>query len=133
MRKTNTNFREFITTRGTKIFAGKNAEQNELLVKKFIGKHNIIMHTAKPGSPFCVADPLRLKIGDKKQIAIFCASKSKDWRDNKKDVIMHVFKGEHVYKEKHMKTGTFGVKKLRRIKIKKREIERFLEKQKRKE
>ncbi|MFQ5531285.1 MAG: NFACT RNA binding domain-containing protein [Candidatus Nanoarchaeia archaeon] len=124
-------YREFTTFRGTKVLAGKSAKQNESLVKEFIGKPNIIMHTARPGSPFCVI-PRKAKIGDKKQVAIFCASKSQDWRDNKQDVLMHVFKGKDVYKEKHMKTGTFGVNKLKRIKIKKREIEKFLEKHDRK-
>ena len=37
-------FREFITSSGKRVLAGKNAEQNEELVKQFIGKDNIIFH-----------------------------------------------------------------------------------------
>ncbi len=117
-------FREFITSSGTKVLAGKDAEQNEALVKQFIGKNNVIMHTAKPGSPFCVImEKQRLK--DKKQVALLCAKKSQDWRDNKKDVVVHVFTGKDVYKRKIMPKGTFGVKKKKMIKVKKEDILKF--------
>ena len=81
------------------------------------------MHTAKPGSPFCV---IQGKPGKKdiKEAAIICASKSQDWRDNKGDVIVHKFTGKDVYKRKAMKIGTFGVKKFKKIRVKKREIKR---------
>ena|SRR3989344_656189 len=118
-------FHEFKTGSGKKILAGKSAEQNENLTSQFIGKSNFIFHTAKPGSPFCVILEKPNK-KDLKETAIFCASKSHDWRDNKKDVIVHVFNGKDIYKEKKMKIGTFGVKKFKIIKIKKEEIERFL-------
>ena len=118
-------FREIITSSGTKILVGKNAEQNEELVKKFIGKENIILHTAAPGSPFCVIDNLEPNKKDIKEAAIVCARYSQDWRDNKKNVIIHKFKGKDIYKEKNMKVGTFGVKKPKKIKVKKMEIEKI--------
>jgi len=117
-------FREFITKSGTKIFAGKDAEQNEILVKQFLGKSNTMMHTSLPGSPFCVITE-KLKVGDKKEAAIFCAKKSQDWRDNKEDVRVHIFTGRDVYKQKGMKTGTFGVKRFKEIKVNKKDIENF--------
>ena len=49
-------FREIELSSGTKIFLGKNAEQNDELMKKFRGKENVIIHTVAPGSPFCVMD-----------------------------------------------------------------------------
>lgn len=118
------NFREFITKKGTKVLIGKNKEQNETLVKKFKGKNNIIMHTIAPGSPFCIITE-KLKIGDKKQVAIVCAKYSRDWRDNKRDVKVHYFSGKDVYKRREMEIGTFGVKKAKVIKVKKRDIVRF--------
>ncbi len=118
------NYREFTTSAGAKVLAGKNAEQNESLVKDFIGKSNLIFHTEKPGSPFCITLGKPEKY-DEKEIAIFCAKKSQDWRNNKSDVMVHVFKGKDVYKIKGMKTGTFGVKKFKVIKIKKEDIEKF--------
>jgi predicted ribosome quality control (RQC) complex YloA/Tae2 family protein len=122
-----TRFREFVTSSGARVLAGKSAEQNEELMKTFVGKGNFIFHTAKPGSPFCVIFGKPEKM-DKKETAIFCASKSQDWRDNKSDVLIHTFTGKDVYKNKLMKTGTFGVKKFKVIKIKKAEILKSLEK-----
>ena len=59
------NFRQFTTSEKTKIIAGKNQEQNEELVKKYIGKNNLILHTAKPGSPFCIIKKLKPSISKK--------------------------------------------------------------------
>ncbi len=117
-------FREFITTSKNKVLAGKDAESNEQLVKLFIGKSNKIFHTEKSGSPFCVIENIKPSKRDIKETAIFCASKSQDWRDNKRDVIVHVFTGKDTYKRKGMKKGMFGVRKFREIKVKKKEIEK---------
>lgn len=120
------NFRKFFTSKKTKVLAGKNAEQNEELVKKYIGKENIITHTAKPGSPFCVILG-KAKKGDLKEVALFTAKYSREWKKAKikKDVEVHYFKGKDVYKEKNMKTGTFGVKKYKEIKVKRGEIKKL--------
>ncbi len=119
-------FREFILKSGTKILLGRNAENNDELVKKFKGKENIILHTVVPGSPFCVIEKLNPSKEDIKEAGIICASKSQDWRDNKKDVEMHVFSGKNVKKPIFAKPGTWRIKgKVKVINIKKREIERF--------
>lgn len=118
-------FREFETSSCKKVLAGRNAENNDELVKKFKGKNNLILHTEKPGSPFCV---LLEKPDEKdvKETAIFCASRSQDWRNNKKDVRVHVFSGKDVYKKKGMKKGTWGVKrKAKVILVKKIDIKKF--------
>ena len=116
--------REFVLKSGIKIFLGKNAESNDELIKKYKGKKNIILHTARPGSPFCVID-LKASKEDIKESAIICASKSQDWRDNRKDVIVHSFTGKDIHKEKNMKSGTWGLKKKPKIIIiKKEEIEK---------
>ena len=113
-------FREFETSFGKKVLAGKDADSNEELIKQ-VEKNEDVSHTAKPGSPF-VNIKGKSNIQDRKEAAIFCASKSQDWRDNKKDVEVHWFKGKDVYKIKGMKLGTFGVKKFKVIKVKKGEI-----------
>ena len=120
-------FREFKTSSGKVVLAGKNAENNEELVSQ-IGREEYVLHTAKPGSPFVniKAETEKVSKEDIKESAIFCASKSQDWRDNKKDVEVHVFKGKDIYKVKGMEKGTFGVKKFKLIKIKKNDIEDFL-------
>ena len=118
-----------MTTRSDKsVLAGKNAENNEELIKQ-AEKNEIVLHTARPGSPFANIKGKANK-KDIEEAAIFCARYSKDWRDNKRDVIIHQFKGKDIYKNKLMKTGTFGVKKFKVIKIKKEEIEKWEEKKK---
>jgi predicted ribosome quality control (RQC) complex YloA/Tae2 family protein len=115
--------REFITSSEKKVLCGKDAESNEELVKQFIGKENKIFHTEKPGSPFCVLiETDKISKKDEKETAAFCASKSQDWRDNKSDVVIHVFTGKEIYKRKGMKTGMFGVRKFETIRVKKAEI-----------
>jgi predicted ribosome quality control (RQC) complex YloA/Tae2 family protein len=123
--------REFTLTSGTKIFLGKNSENNDELVDEYAGKKNTILHTAKPGSPFCIIDKINPTKEEIKLSAIVCASKSHDWRDNKNDVLVHVFTGKDVYKEKIMKSGTWGLKsKPKLIKVKKKEIEEWEDKSK---
>jgi predicted ribosome quality control (RQC) complex YloA/Tae2 family protein len=114
-------YRQFKTSSGSLIIGGKNAEQNEELVRKFIGKSSVIMHTKAAGSPFCIilGKPKR---GDLKKAAIFTARYSREWKKNKKDVEVHCFKGRDVYKSRGMKTGMFGVKKYKKIKVKKEDI-----------
>ena len=120
----NTNFRGLVTSSGKSILAGKNAETNEELVNEYIGKENIILHTKEKGSPFCVILGKNEKTSKKdiKEAAIFCARYSQDWKKNKNDVIVHVFKGKDVFKNKQMNIGTFGVKKIKEIRVKKSEI-----------
>ncbi|MCK4552774.1 DUF814 domain-containing protein [Candidatus Pacearchaeota archaeon] len=119
-------FREIITDRGTMIFGGRNAVNNEELVKQ-VQDNEEVFHTDSVGSGF-VNIKGRARKGDIKDAAIFCAAYSKDWKKNKSDVIVHRFKGKNIYKNFGMKTGTFGVKKIKKIKIKKEEIQEFLKK-----
>lgn len=118
------NFRKFITNSGALILAGKDAGNNEELIRQ-VGKEEFVFHTAAPGSPF-VNIKGKPKRGDIKEAAVFCASRSQDWRDNKKDVIVHQFKGKDIYKEKRMRLGTFGIKKFKKIVVKKKDIESLL-------
>jgi predicted ribosome quality control (RQC) complex YloA/Tae2 family protein len=118
-----TKFRELTSETGKLILAGKSAKNNEELIKQ-VGSEEEVFHTEKPGSPFVNIKGRPAK-EDIKFAAIFCARYSQDWRDNKKDVIVHRFKGKDIHKEKEMKLGTFGVKKLKKIKIKKEDIEQF--------
>jgi len=121
------NFRKFTTSNGKEVLCGKSAENNEELIKQ-IEEENIVLHTAKPGSPFCEIKAKGEKIEKKdiEEAAVICAKYSQDWRDNKKDVLIHIFKGRDIFKKGEMKLGTFGVKKVREIKVKKEEIEKFI-------
>lgn len=120
------NFRKHVTESGTLIIAGKNAEQNEELLKKHVDKDDLVFHTASPGSPFCVVKGN----ADKKEIyeaSLFCARHSQEYKKAKQkhDINVHMFIGKDIYKGKQMKTGTFGVKKFKIIKAKKEDIEKL--------
>ena len=117
------NFRVAETKNKTVIVAGKDSESNEELVKQ-VGKNEIVLHTKNPGSPF-VNIKGKPKTGDLKFAAIICAKYSKDWKKNKKDVDVHVFTGEDIFKMKNMKEGTFGVKNHKTLKVKKADIIKF--------
>lgn len=116
-------FRKFETTSGKKVFLGKSAENNEELIKQ-VESTEIVLHTAWPGSPFCNIKGTASKT-DIKEVAVFCAKYSQNWRDNKEDVMVHVFRGCDIYKDVKMKLGTFGVKKFDVVRVKKSEILKF--------
>jgi len=125
MAKRKIKFREITTISGAHLIMGKDERSNEELVKKFKGKENVILHTLKPGSPFCVLNDLEASKQDIKESAVVCAKYSQDWRDNKKDVVIHVFRGKDTFKRKGMKIGTFGSRKFKEIKVKKKDIIKF--------
>jgi predicted ribosome quality control (RQC) complex YloA/Tae2 family protein len=118
-------FRQFTTSSKKLVLCGKSAETNEELLKTSIKPDEIVLHTKAPGSPFCVIKGKATK-KDINETAVFCASYSKAWKQNKSNVEVHYFKGNDIYKEKGMKSGTFGVRKARKIIAKKKDILDFL-------
>lgn len=124
----NTKFREFTSSSGKKILCGKSAKNNEELIKQ-VRPDEIVLHTENPGSPF-VNIKGKAEKKDIEESAVICAKYSQDWRDNKKDVLVHIFKGANIYKNKKMKLGTFGVREFQIKKVKKEDILNFEEKQK---
>lgn len=117
-------FREIILESGTKILLGRNAENNDKLMKEFEGKENVIIHTVASGSPFCVIEKLNPNSKEIKEAGTICASKSQDWRDNKGNVKVNIFTGKDVNKIKGMKVGTWKVKNSKTKIIKKEDIEK---------
>lgn len=116
-------YRKIKLKSGTEILLGKDAESNDELVKEFKGKENIILHTVASGSGFCVIEKLNPTQEDVKDSAVFCARYSQDWRDNKKDVCVHVFNGRQVKKPFLAKKGTWKITgKAKVIKVKKEDI-----------
>ena len=117
------NFREHVTSSGLRVFGGKSAELNDELVRVASPK-DVLLHTDAPGSPF-------VNVGDKstkedlKEAAVFCARYSQDWRNSKSDIIVNKFLRSDMDKSAKMKTGTWSVKKQKRIKVKKADILKF--------
>lgn len=118
-------FRKYTLKTGKSILLGKNAENNDELVKKYKGKSNIILHTATPGSPFCVMDFEKPSKEEIYESAVVCASKSQDWRENQSDVKVHRFTGKDVKKGLIKKVGTWNVKTFEEIKAKKEDIKKI--------
>ena len=119
----NKNFRKLITKKGTLILGGKDESSNEELVKQS-QPDEYVFHTAAAGSPFVNikgnADEEEIK-----EAAIFCAKYSRDWKQHKKDIEVHMFRGRDIFKLKGMKMGTFGLRRFETIRVKKNDIEKF--------
>ncbi|MBU3913870.1 MAG: DUF814 domain-containing protein [Nanoarchaeota archaeon] len=123
-------FRKLVLKSGKTALAGKSAENNEELIRQ-VGREEIVLHTEKPGSPFVNIKAGRKEISKKdlREAAVFCSAYSQAWKKDKvkREVVVHWFNGEEIFKTKLMKTGTFGVKKARKINVKKSEIINFEE------
>lgn len=113
------NYRTFSTSSNLVVIAGKNASQNDDIVKT-ARKNDLILHTLARGSPFCIIKAKK-KIDSQsiKEAAIFCASFSKAWKQKKKVVEVHAFNKANTYKTKRMPKGTYGVKRIeKKLKVK---------------
>ena len=109
-------FREYILSSGLKVFGGRDAENNDELVRAANPK-DVLLHTAEPGSPFVNVGGNPSK-ADLKEAAVFCAKYSQDWRDGKKDVVVNKFLRSDMNKSVKMKAGTWEVKKQVKVKVK---------------
>ncbi len=122
-----TKYRTLKTSSGIIFFLGRDETSNDILMKEFEGKPNTILHTVAPGSPFCVMESLDFLKKDLKEAAIVCASKSQDWRNNHKAVVLHVFTGQQVAKPKGAKPGLWMIKsRPKEIKTTKKDIEEYI-------
>lgn len=96
-------YRWFVTSSNRLVLGGKNAEQNEELIRMCMqGKHfdydsrmsldewtlkkkkYIIMHTRTPGSPFSIILDENPSKEDLEETAIFTGCFSREWKDGKK-------------------------------------------------
>ncbi len=107
-------YRWFFTSTNKLVVGGKNALQNEELIRrlKTTKKDFLGMHTADPGSPFAfiLVEKKLIKNTDIEECSIFTASFSRAWKEKKKKVEVHIFNLSQLYKTKGMKMGTWGVK-----------------------
>jgi predicted ribosome quality control (RQC) complex YloA/Tae2 family protein len=115
--------RQYKTSTGKIVLLGKSAETNEELIKQ-TAKNEILLHTAKPGSPFTNIKDKESNLTKQEiyEAAVMCAKHSQDWRDNKKDISVSIFSASDVYKTPDMDLGTFGVKKEKKVIVKRQDI-----------
>jgi len=95
-------FRWFISSDGFLIIGGRDATTNEIIVKKYMNKNEIVFHTELPGSPFVVIkNPDNQKIPERtvKESAEFCASFSKSWKSGRTTAEVYNITPEQVSKE----------------------------------
>ncbi|MEX0932497.1 MAG: NFACT RNA binding domain-containing protein [Candidatus Pacearchaeota archaeon] len=118
------NFRK-IELNGIRLFLGRNAENNDELMRKFKDKKNTILHTEASGSPFCVIEKLKPSKEEIYSAGSVCAKYSQDWRNRKSDIEVHIFTGKDISKRFWMKKGSWSVKNLKKIKVKKQDILKF--------
>jgi len=116
-------FREFTTSSGIKVICGRDAETNDAVVDQ-AEDNELLVHTEAAGSPFCniKASERDISKQDIKETAIFCARYSREWKKNKRNTEVHIFTKKDMYKDKKMKAGTWGVRKLKRLVISKEDI-----------
>ncbi|MDO8459483.1 MAG: NFACT RNA binding domain-containing protein [Nanoarchaeota archaeon] len=106
-------YRWFYTLSKKLVVGGKSAEQNDDLLTKLKAskKDFIIMHTAEPGSPFCVilTDKKDVTKQDIEEAAIFTGCFSRAWRSQKKKTRVDTFDLSQLNKSSKMKIGTWCV------------------------
>ena len=95
-------FRWFISSDDFLVIGGRDATTNEIIVKKYIEKNDIVFHTELPGSPFVVIKNPENKDVSKQTLiesAEFCASFSKSWKASRTTAEVFHIKPEQVSKE----------------------------------
>ena len=119
------NFRKYTTSSGLNIIGGRDSSNNDELCF-FAKPKDVLLHTNAPGSPFVNLgeEPSKQEI---KEGAIFCAKFSQDWRDSKRDVSVNKFLRKDMVKDKKMKSGTWSVKRQKRMRVRKSDILEFEE------
>lgn len=95
-------FRWFITSDDFLVVGGRDSTTNEIVIKKYTEKNDIVFHTELPGSPFVVIkNPDNKKIPESTLIesAEFCASFSKSWKSGRGTAEVYYVTPEQVSKE----------------------------------
>ena len=85
-------FRWFHTSTGYLVIGGRNADQNEELVKKYMSKHDRFFHTQAHGGPVTIlkasgpsesSEPVDFAEETLREAAQFAVSYSSDWKDGR--------------------------------------------------
>ncbi len=75
-------FRWFFTSSGLLAIGGRDATQNEIVIKKYLEIKDLVFHTEMPGSPFFILKEGRDKATqqDLQEVAVATASYSRAWK-----------------------------------------------------
>lgn len=76
-------FRWFISSDNYLVIGGRDATTNELIIKKYTDKEDLVFHTDMPGSPFVVIKKqgkLDIPESTREEAAVFTAVHSRSWK-----------------------------------------------------
>ncbi|MGV8086177.1 MAG: NFACT RNA binding domain-containing protein [Candidatus Woesearchaeota archaeon] len=95
-------FRWFISSDDMLVIGGRDATTNDIIIKKYTDKNDLVFHTELAGSPFVIIkNTENKKIPDQtiKEAAEFCASFSKSWKSGRTTAELYHITPEQVTKE----------------------------------
>ncbi len=104
-------FRWFISSEKKVVVGGSDATTNDILVKKYAEKGDLVFHTQLPGSPFVIikGDGKEILKEEIEEAAIFCASMSKSWSAKATTADVYCIKPEQIKKEFGLPKGSFMI------------------------
>lgn len=104
-------FRWFYSSEGLLCLGGRDATTNDIIVKKYLDKGDIVFHTESPGSPFFVVKAEGNEVGSKtiNEVAEATVSYSRVWKAGHSSAEVYWVKPEQLKKEKGLPKGTFMV------------------------
>lgn len=108
-------FRWCRTSNNYLVIAGKNAEQNEEIVKNYLEKDDLYFHTMTPGAPSTVLkEGKKASKEDRKQAAVFAASYSSAWKQGVGTAEVYHVEPDQVKTSaksgEYLSTGSFRIK-----------------------
>jgi len=95
-------FRWFLSSDDFLVIGGRDATTNEIVIKKYTEKNELVFHTELAGSPFVIIkNPENKKIPEQtiKESAEFCASFSKSWKGGRSTADVYHINPDQVSKE----------------------------------
>ncbi|RLJ00496.1 MAG: hypothetical protein DRP03_00195 [Candidatus Aenigmatarchaeota archaeon] len=94
-------FRYFYTSDNFLVLGGKDAVSNEVLIKKYTDKNDVVLHADITGSPFVVIKSAGKKITEvaKKEASEFAAIYSKAWQRGLMNVDVYCVRPEQISKK----------------------------------
>ncbi|MEM0473292.1 MAG: NFACT family protein [Candidatus Aenigmatarchaeota archaeon] len=104
-------FRWFISSDGFVVIGGKDAETNEIIIRKHLKKDDLVFHTDITGSPFVIIknpDAKRIPATTIRESAEFCACFSKAWKIGIQADVYYILP-EQVKKEGGLPKGSFMI------------------------
>lgn len=109
-------FRWFYTSSGKLAIGGRDAKQNDMIIKRYVEINDLIFHTELPGSPFFILKGARDKItkSEAEEVAVATASFSRAWASGQTVTDVYWVKPEQVTKKaqagEYLTKGAFMVR-----------------------